>query len=229
MGAVSGWTLVWHIWSPPDVNASVDFPGNDPWWSRHFRGSRLDKQALRADLRAQRRAHVAGLPEAMRGLVFRRPPAPALDLLPEGAMIGLYDAGPMEAPTTAYAGWLFENGRSLALPWFAGRDADMRFRRWDNPFVDDLLEPGPYGAWQPGEDAAEVVPDVLIVPLIGFTATGARLGQGGGHYDRWLGEHPEVLAIGLAWDCQEVIALPLEPHDRMLTAVITPTRLLGPL
>ena len=188
----------------------------------------LDKRTLRTELRAKRRAHVESLPEAIRGLVFRRPPGPALDLLPEEATIGLYHAGAMEAPTTGYAGWLFENERRLALPWFAGRDAEMAFRRWDNPFIDELLQPGPYGARQPGEDAAEVVPDVLIVPLIGFTATGARLGQGGGHYDRWLAAHPDVPAIGLAWDCQEVVALPIDPHDRMLTAIITPTRLLGP-
>ena len=35
-------------------------------------------------------------------------------------------------------------------------------------------------------------------------------------------------AIGLAWDCQEVPALPLEPHERALDAIVTPTRLLGP-
>ena len=40
--------------------------------------------------------------------------------------------------------------------------------------------------------------------------------------------NPDALAIGLAWDCQEVPSLPLEPHDRRLDAIVTPTRLLGP-
>ena len=56
------------------------------------------------------------------------------------------------------------------------------------------------------------MPEILFVPLVGFTPTLARLGQGGGHYDRWLAEHPPLLAIGLAWDAQACEALPTEPH-----------------
>ena len=69
---------------------------------------------------------------------------------------------------------------------------------------------------------------VLLVPLVGFTAKGDRLGQGGGHYDRWLEDREEVTAIGLAWDCQLTENLPVEPHDRRLDAVVTPTRFYGP-
>lgn len=182
------------------------------------------KQMLRTQLRVRRRDQVAGLPDAMRGLVFLRPPAPVLDLLPEGATIGIYHALGAEAPTARYAAWLFENGRHVALPWFASKDAAMTFRRWRNPLAADELLSGHHGTLQPGADAQEVVPDAVIVPLIGFTADGERLGQGGGHYDRWLAKH-QVPAIGLAWDCQLVDALPSEPHDRRLDAVITPTRL----
>ena len=67
---------------------------------------------------------------------------------------------------------------------------------------------------------------------MGFTPSGKRLGQGGGHYDRWLAEHPAVLKIGLAWDIQCVEpedALPTEPHDIALDAVVTPTRMYGNL
>jgi len=64
-----------------------------------------------------------------------------------------------------------------------------------------------------------------VVPLIAFTADGHRLGQGGGHYDRWLGAHPETPAIGLAWDCQLAEELPVEDHDHPLAAVVTPTRI----
>jgi 5-formyltetrahydrofolate cyclo-ligase len=62
---------------------------------------------------------------------------------------------------------------------------------------------------------------------VGFTASGARLGQGGGHYDRWLAEHPGTLAVGLAWDAQLCDTLPTEPHDAPLAAVVTPTRIYG--
>ena len=69
---------------------------------------------------------------------------------------------------------------------------------------------------------------MLFVPLLGFTAKGARIGQGGGHYDRWLADHPETVAIGMAWDAQLCEDLPMEAHDQSLSAVVTPTRLYGP-
>lgn len=183
-----------------------------------------EKQRLRTELRALRRTHVDSLPQATRGLLFHRPPAPVAALAPEGTVVGLYHALVSEAPTRSYARWLFENGRTIALPWFPGRDAPMSFRLWRDPYEDEGLEMGPHGHLQPAADAVEVSPSVAFVPVIGFTAGGERLGQGGGHYDRWLAAHPDVLPIGLAWDCQLVDSLPSEPHDRPLRAVITPTR-----
>lgn len=184
-----------------------------------------DKPTLRARLRAERRAHVAALPASTRALILLRPPAPVAARVPEGAVVGLYHAGAHEAPTLGYARWFQENGRRLALPWFADRDAPMRFRSWADPFDLADLEPGPWGQLQPAAAAAEVVPDAVFVPVVGFTADGHRLGQGGGHYDRWLATHPQVMPIGLAWDVQRLDRLPHEPHDRRLAAVVTPTRI----
>jgi len=184
-----------------------------------------DKKTLRARLRAERRAHVAALPAATRALILSRPPAPIAARVPEGSVVGLYHAIPVEAPTAGYARWFLENGRRLALPWFAGRDAPMQFRAWTDPFDLSDLEPGPWGAFQPSAGAELLVPQVAFVPLLGFTASGHRLGQGGGHYDRWLADHPETLPIGLAWDMQRLESLPLEEHDRPLAAVVTPTRI----
>jgi len=189
----------------------------------------IDKQQLRQELRAARRAHVAGLAEQTRALVFMRPPAPIVSMLPAGAAIGLYHAMSPEAPTSGYAKWLSENGRSIALPWFADRAAPMRFRAWIDPYADDDLTEGPFGHPQPAADAPEIEPEIVFVPLLGFTADGHRLGQGGGHYDRWLAAHPTATAIGLAWDCQLRDSLPLEDHDVTLRGVITPTRFFGDL
>ncbi|MEO6091461.1 MAG: 5-formyltetrahydrofolate cyclo-ligase [Novosphingobium sp.] len=185
----------------------------------------IQKRKLRAKMRKARRAHEVALPEATRGLMFLRPPTRIADLAPVGSVVGIYHAVAPEAPTLAYAQWFYENGRRLALPWFEHRDTAMQFRFWRDPWDDALLEPGPYGGLQPHADAEEIVPDLTIVPLLAFTADGHRLGQGGGHYDRWHAAHPLVPAIGLAWDCQRVDTLPLEPHDHALSAVITPTRL----
>lgn len=160
----------------------------------------------------------------MSALLFLRPPTPVAALAPEGATVGLYHATPDEAPTAAYARWFHENGRKVALPWFAGRGSAMSFRAWRDPYDEASLVPGLLGTMQPDAGAPEVTPDVVVVPLLAFTAEGGRLGQGGGHYDRWLAAHPGVTAIGIGWDCQLVEAMPLESHDRLLDAVITPTR-----
>lgn len=188
----------------------------------------LSKPALRTVLRALRNGHVESLDPRVGALIMRRPPAAITALVPSGAVIGLYMASPVETPTAGYARHFHAAGHTIALPWFATRDAGMEFRRWRSPYVDEMLEPGPFGIAQPGTDAELLVPDVLFVPLVGFTPAGARLGQGGGHYDRWLAQHPQVPAIGLAWDCQKMMSLPREDHDRALTAVVTPTRLYGP-
>ena len=142
-------------------------------------------------------------------------------------MIGLYSANADEAPASGYARFFHERGHPIALPAFADDEAPMQFREHTDPFGQSDLEQGPFGIRQPAKSAAGIVPDVLFVPLIGFTADGDRLGQGGGHYDRWLAEHPGRMAIGLAWDVQLRDALPTEPHDIALDAIVTPTRIYG--
>ncbi len=188
----------------------------------------MTKEDLRKQLRNLRRDHLAALPDSMRALVLHRPPAPLLDHVPDGAVIGLYRANPFEAPAASYAKFFLDRGHEIALPRFANRNAPMEFARHSDPFDEEDLEVGPFGLLQPFADAPVLEPDVLFVPLVGFTADGVRLGQGGGHYDRWLADHPETMPIGLAWDCQLVEDLPVEEHDQPLRAVVTPTRLYGP-
>ena len=189
----------------------------------------LSKSAVRRSLRAARKAHVEALPDHIRGLLFHRPPAPLLARIPQEAVVGLYHAGPWEAPAAAYARFFHEAGHPIALPHFAEPDAAMVFRHHSDPYAQDDLEVGPFGVLQPAAEAEALVPDILFVPLVGFTPALERLGQGGGHYDRWLAEHPPLLAIGLAWDAQACDALPTEPHDVALDAIVTPTRIYGNL
>ena len=163
----------------------------------------------------------------VRALLFNTPPRPLLPKIEAGAAIGLYHATEFEAPTSAYARFFHEAGHSVALPHFADESAAMEFREHTDPFAETDLEPGPFGIVQPANDAQVISPDVVFVPLVGFTERLERLGQGGGHYDRWLAAHPETKAIGLAWDVQLCDKLPLEPHDMRLDGVITPTRMYG--
>ncbi|MHA7818146.1 MAG: 5-formyltetrahydrofolate cyclo-ligase [Erythrobacter sp.] len=185
------------------------------------------KSKLRKALRQTRREHVAAQPDAIRALLFHRPPAPLLSIITPDAVIGVYHALPDEAPAGGYARFFHEAGHRVALPYFAANDASMTFRDFVDPLGESELETGPYSIRQPDPEAQECTPDILFVPLVGFTERLERLGQGGGHYDRWLATHPQATAIGLAWDAQLVESLPVEPHDMALDAVVTPTRLYG--
>ena len=186
------------------------------------------KAKLRKQLRAARREHVAAQPDAIRGLLFKQPPRPLLDLIPDGAVIGLYHAAADEAPAGAYARAFSEAGHTIALPRFADEQSPMEFALHTDPFGESHLTAGAFGIMEPPTDAESAIPQVLFIPLLGFTDRGERLGQGGGHYDRWLTGHPDTLAIGMAWDCQLAKTLPTQPHDQRLSAIVTPTRLYGP-
>lgn len=87
------------------------------------------------------------------------------------------------------------------------------------------LVSGTFGTAQPGPDAAELEPDILLVPLSAFDREGQRIGYGAGYYDRAIARLREKgLArqlIGIAFDCQEVPSVPAEPHDVPLDAILT--------
>ena len=70
--------------------------------------------------------------------------------------------------------------------------------------------------------------DAFAGDIVNDYGGSAAIGYGAGHYDSWMGAHPPRVAIGLAWDCQLVDELPMEPHDVPIHAVITPTRMYGP-
>ena len=117
--------------------------------------------------------------------------------VPEGNLVGLYHAiaarsadrrlCPLVLSRTAAA------SRCPGSPR-AGRRCDSAC--WDDPYEDEGLEVGPYGACSRRAEAPRCRPEVVFVPLVGFTAEGDRLGQGGGHYDRWLAAHPDTSPSG---------------------------------
>lgn len=86
------------------------------------------------------------------------------------------------------------------------------------------LVPAGFGTAEPGPDAAELKPDVMLVPLAAFDRRGHRIGYGKGYYDMTIAaleiEKPLIL-IGVAFSVQEVEAVPEEPHDKRLGAVLT--------
>jgi 5-formyltetrahydrofolate cyclo-ligase len=96
-----------------------------------------------------------------------------------------------------------------ALPFIAARGDVMCFKPWQSG---ELLVKSPYAFLQPAIDAPDVEPDIILVPLVGFDRDMNRIGQGAG---------PNALRIGLAWSCQECSAIPTDPWDVALDAVLT--------
>jgi 5-formyltetrahydrofolate cyclo-ligase len=88
------------------------------------------------------------------------------------------------------------------------------------------LRSGPHGVREPvgrcpALDAKQL--DLALVPGLGFTLDGGRLGRGKGHFDRMLAG-VNGRTCGVAFDCQLLAALPLEPHDIRLHCLVTPKR-----
>ena len=68
-----------------------------------------------------------------------------------------------------------------------------------------------------------VVPDVVLVPCVGYAAGNYRLGYGGGYFDRYLAKHPHVTTVGVAWSFTELgpEQFSAQPHDIPLTLIVT--------
>ncbi len=112
-------------------------------------------------------------------------------------------------------------GAALALPVVIARDHALIFRAFA---PGDVLVRGAYGIFQPSSDAAEVDPDIVLVPLAAFDRAGHRIGYGRGYYDRTLQglrAMKKLTAIGLAFAVQEIDLVPSLAHDEQLDCVLT--------
>ena len=95
----------------------------------------------------------------------------------------------------------------------------VRFPGWRS------MQAGPLGILAPPDDTPWIAPiDVAIVPGLGFSIHGDRLGFGAGYYDRWLVRHPETLKIGVAFDDQILEELPVGGHDVSMDLIVTENR-----
>ena len=175
------------------------------------------KQKLREKLRFRRKHFAANLDGMAQLAAFRALPAPLSDLLADHAVVGAYAAWGDEPDIMPMFSGLAEAG-ALALPHHAGRIAEMDFRHWRPA---ETLVKGPWGTRQPADDAPLATPDLIFCPLVGFDRQGGRIGQGGGHYDRYFSAHPDTLRIGIGWSVQEIDDAPSESTDIALDAVLT--------
>ncbi|HUC20127.1 MAG TPA: 5-formyltetrahydrofolate cyclo-ligase [Candidatus Polarisedimenticolaceae bacterium] len=138
----------------------------------------------------------------------------------QAGTIFCYIATALEVDTSPLLQQILADGKTLAVPRIEGDTIIPKQ-------VTDLnaLLPGPYDILQPAAEspnANEQDIDLVIVPGLAFTGKGARLGHGGGYFDRWLATLPAAtITVGLAFDIQLAKELPQEAHDIRLTKIVT--------
>ncbi|NBB92221.1 MAG: 5-formyltetrahydrofolate cyclo-ligase [Gammaproteobacteria bacterium] len=119
--------------------------------------------------------------------------------------------------------WLDAEERTVLLP--VVRDLDMHFRRWT---PESEMRANRYGIAEPvaSEEFAPAQIDLVLMPLVGFAANGARLGMGAGFYDRAFafrhGRQDDLpRLVGVAYSVQEATSLPVDDWDVPLDGIIT--------
>ncbi|MDX3907070.1 MAG: 5-formyltetrahydrofolate cyclo-ligase [Pigmentiphaga sp.] len=130
----------------------------------------------------------------------------------------------------ALARWSGDARLELALPVVSTVAAPLEFRLW-TPATD--MAPGAYRIPEP-QDAPPRTPDIVLVPTLGFTVDGDRIGYGGGYYDRTLAAlratGRPLLALGVSYACGQLppdVHVP-EPHDMRLDAIVTDAGVVAP-
>lgn len=178
------------------------------------------RTALRQNLLARRAAFVAGpdFAPAREALALQ---LVTLVTKLEPQCLGLYwpvrgEFNAIEPILDACTG----NTMRLALPFVRKLPPRMEYRAWNGKAPNHKDEVGINGS-----DGPTTLPDVVLVPCLGFSAQGFRLGYGGGYFDRWLGAHPQVTSVGVAWSLGRLDHLQFRPetHDIALTLLITET------
>jgi 5-formyltetrahydrofolate cyclo-ligase len=138
-----------------------------------------------------------------------------------GLKVAIYHAKDDELATAPLAQALAEAGAAVLLPRVVRKRAPLEFRLFS---VDEPLSEGAYGIMEPGPDAEVMTPDIIVTPLLAVRPDGARLGMGGGYYDRTLAalrEEQSVLAIGFGYANQQMDRFPVGPEDQFLDGFVS--------
>lgn len=135
----------------------------------------------------------------------------------------LSEAIPTGAVVAGYApirGEIALNIKCHALPVIGEGSKILRFLDCSGELV-----LGKYGIPCSAPDMPEIIPDTLIVPMVGFDTKKNRLGYGGGYYDATIrhlrATNPKLLVIGVAYDMQKIEHIAHESHDEMMDLIVT--------
>jgi 5-formyltetrahydrofolate cyclo-ligase len=176
------------------------------------------KASLRRDATERRRAAVRDNPDAG---AAARDNFLGVVKVPTGIPISAY--WPLEEefdPRPLFTA-LHRRGHPIGLPVILGKGQPLLFRLWE-PAAE--LVRGAFRVMTPPPTAPELVPQMLLVPLLAFDRAGYRLGYGGGFYDRTIANlraAGEALTVGVTFAALEVPAVPRDDTDQPLDWIVT--------
>jgi 5-formyltetrahydrofolate cyclo-ligase len=176
------------------------------------------KAALRREAVARRDAIPAASRAAAAQVLATRPFPCAL---PVGSCVSGFMPLKSEINPIPLMRRLADAGLRLALPVVVARGKPLLMRAF---VFGDTLNAGVWGIREPKPDSPEVLPDVLLVPLLAFDRRGNRIGYGAGYYDLTitaLRARQSVVAAGIAFAEQEQTEVPTGPRDARLDLVLT--------
>lgn len=178
----------------------------------------ITKQELRREALQRLKAAALADPAQLRSATLRRKLAAVLG--GDSRCVAIYAPLPheinllpllQEYPQHRYVFPLCLPGRQLQFRHVLSPEGDLI------PGAMNIPEPAAHTTIVPPEEI-----DILIVPGVAFTRSGARLGYGGGYYDRFIPRCTRARVLALAFEEQLVTELPAEPHDLYIPELITP-------
>lgn len=109
-------------------------------------------------------------------------------------------------------------GYNIALPKIVNNNI-LLFKAWK--IGAELKLNSKFKVLEPQDECQDLIPDLIIAPLLGFDRSGHRIGYGQGYYDRTLSYYHEAISVGICYSFQEVSILPTSHHDVSLDYVVT--------
>ncbi len=176
-----------------------------------------DKKQLRREAENLRHRLAGSAPDAAHAIAHNFSVAISLA---SNAIVAGYIPARGEADPLPLMEQLRTLGNPLALSRVVEKCQPLHFHLWrDN----ETTVKGAFGMMEAASDWPSIVPNVLLIPLLGFDKNGYRLGYGGGYYDRSLHSlrmRASVLAVGIAFAGQEMV-LPHDENDKRLDWIVT--------
>ena len=174
-----------------------------------------DKKQIRQEIRSLKKFLTVEQKQAASNAVFQK--IEALSEFKTADTILIYWSTPDELPTQdTISKWCTQ--KQIFLPAIDGEKMVLKHYSPDGKMVQKSL-----GIWEPDlSESYDGKIDLVIAPGIAYDREKNRLGRGKGYYDRFL-ENYKSVKIGVGFDFQLMLSIPVTKHDIQMDKIITPS------